>query len=445
MPAFRHAYLGAVSARHDETRGMAAMLPRAAAAQDTFQVEAWALLATALTVTALRTGLRISTLGIRQLRWDDYLVCVGALFYVAETILAYCVGKIAHGLANSTMTDEHRASLSPDDDEYRLRVIGSQIQIAGWTTYGTLLWVYKTCMLIFYTRLTSGLHKSYKRQIIFGFALLGSTYIILAATIFLSCRPFHKYWQIYPDPGNSCQPALSIQIIWTALALNASTDFYLMSIPVPMLWKSGLKLSKKIASTILFTSGLFIIVCALLRSVMITVVIDTKFSLRQDPVNGPQAAGAWSVRESFVATVVTNMPIVFPRLKLLFDRHVAPMLSLRSSKSGGHSATGFRTIGGGDGQGGDGGARRFRRHPPQSVNPLPTTKLTTVTTTLTVTESAEQLVEDEGIELQSGGKSPAPSDSAGATGPPQATGARAAARDTEAAAAGCSQRTGRGP
>lgn len=77
-------------------------------------------------------------------------------------------------------------------------------------------------------------------------------------------------------PPDVCQPALSIQIIWMSLALNASTDLYLMSIPVPMLWKSGLKLSRKIASTILLTSGVFIVVCALLRSLLITIVSRTR-------------------------------------------------------------------------------------------------------------------------------------------------------------------------
>ncbi len=218
-----------------------------------------------------------------------------------------------------------------------------------------------------------------------------------------------------------------------------------MSIPVPMLWKSGLKLSRKIASTILFTSGAFVVVCALLRSILITIVSGTVFFPRlwntehspfntlvtwQDPINGPQTAGVWGVRESFVATVVTNLPIIFPRLKVLFKRHLTPILSLRSSRSG-HSATGFRTIGGGDGNGGAG--VRHRRNPPQSVYPLPTK--------LTVTQSAEQLV-DEGIELQSG-KSPAPSERA--TGEPQSTRATtASARDTEASVSGsaCAERGG---
>ncbi|OAQ96925.1 hypothetical protein LLEC1_03112 [Akanthomyces lecanii] len=85
-----------------------------------------------------------------------------------------------------------------------------------------------------------------------------------------------------------------------------------------------------------------------------------------------------------------NLPFIFPRLTLLFKRHLAPILSLRSSRSG-HSATGFRTIGGGDGNGGAG--VRHRRNPPQSVYPLPTK--------LTITQSAEQLV-DNGIKLQKG-------------------------------------------
>ena len=101
-----------------------------------------------------------------------------------------------------------------------------------------------------------------------------------------------------------CQPALSIQIIWMNLALNATTDLYLMSIPVPMLWKSGLKLSRKIASTILLTSGVFIVVCALLRSILITIVSGPFVSCH--PFNG-----------FGTASFVTCLPLRLIRLILL--------------------------------------------------------------------------------------------------------------------------------
>lgn len=79
MPAFPRP--DSVSAQRHETQGMAALLPRDSA-QDAFQkvvIEAWTLLATALAITALRIGFRISALGIRNLGWDDYLVCIGAV------------------------------------------------------------------------------------------------------------------------------------------------------------------------------------------------------------------------------------------------------------------------------------------------------------------------------------------------------------------------------
>lgn len=48
----------------------------------------------------------------------------GQTFYAIETALAYSVGAVAKGMANNAMTDEQRAALSPDSEEYRLRLVG---------------------------------------------------------------------------------------------------------------------------------------------------------------------------------------------------------------------------------------------------------------------------------------------------------------------------------
>lgn len=67
----------------------AALVPRDSA-EDVFQkmvTEAWALLAAALIITAVRIGFRISALGIRNLGWDDYLVCIGAVRFA---LLPFC-------------------------------------------------------------------------------------------------------------------------------------------------------------------------------------------------------------------------------------------------------------------------------------------------------------------------------------------------------------------
>lgn len=52
------------------------------------------------------------------------------------------------------MTDEQRMSLLPSDPEWDRRVIGSKVQVMGWTSYSTLMLVLKLAMLFFYLRLT---------------------------------------------------------------------------------------------------------------------------------------------------------------------------------------------------------------------------------------------------------------------------------------------------
>lgn len=76
------------------------------------------------------------------------------MVYGLETGAAYMVGAWFMGLANNAMTDKQRASLSPNSVEYGLRVGGSKIQVVGWSLYTLLLWLLKTCMAIFYSRLT---------------------------------------------------------------------------------------------------------------------------------------------------------------------------------------------------------------------------------------------------------------------------------------------------
>ena len=82
-----------------------------------------------------------------------YIQCL----YSAETVAAYYV-MVYQGLTNGNMTAEQRASLPPESQEYHSRVYGSKTQLMGWVVYTVLLWTLKTCMLIFYSRLTCVFH-----------------------------------------------------------------------------------------------------------------------------------------------------------------------------------------------------------------------------------------------------------------------------------------------
>ncbi|KAI3321839.1 hypothetical protein HD806DRAFT_502088 [Xylariaceae sp. AK1471] len=346
-----------------------AVAKAAANAQRQFVIEDFTLFSIGLVVTITRTIARVKQVGFGGLQGDDYLAWLAVIIYAAETTLAYSFGAVAMGLANNGMTDFQRMTLGPNSPEYQTRVTGCKIQLAGWSTYSALLWTLKASLLVFCIRLTSGLGRSYLRRIYIGFGILASTYLAATLNLFLGCRPFHRYWQINPNPGNGCQPAVSTRVVWVYASLNILSDLYLLSIPIPMLWHSSLKLPKKIGLIILFSGGVFVIVCALIRSVLIVT----------DPIGAAQTAGSWAVRETFVAVVTTNLPMVFPILssavKPLISRIAQSMRSSSYEKStDGKFRKSIVTIGGGDN-------RRARGS--RTVNPI---------AGLTFTESEERML-----------------------------------------------------
>ncbi|KAI1424340.1 hypothetical protein F5Y12DRAFT_462697 [Xylaria sp. FL1777] len=320
---------------------------QAAAEARSFNIQVWTLYAIGVFVTILRTYARIAAVGIRNQKADDLFIWIAILFYTAQTALGYNVGNVAHGLANNGMTDAERLALSPNDPEYHNRVIGSKIQLAGWSVYSALMCFLKLSMLVFYIRLTQGLGRRYQLLIWSGFALVIGTFIASLGVILLSCLPFHNNWQIYPNPGNHCQPAISRTIVWTCFAASASTDVYLILIPLPMLWGSSLKLVKKIASSIVLGAGIFVLVSATLKTVFVIV----------DPINGAQLAGQWGTREAFVAVFTTNLPMIFPLIK----GWLSPIFGteLRSTQKSYMQRYGTQTIGGGS----KGGRRKAQASP----------------------------------------------------------------------------------
>ncbi|KAH8887628.1 hypothetical protein GQ53DRAFT_692894 [Thozetella sp. PMI_491] len=349
----------------------------AAAANRASTIELWTLYSIGVLVTVLRTYARVKAVGFKNLRADDYIVWFSILVYSTQSALAYNVGNVAHGLANNGMTDEQRAALSSSDPEFELRhvhgvIIGSKIQVAGWTTYSLLICSLKAAMLVFYTRLTDGLGRRYRIRIYIGFGVVLATLVASVVTVFFACRPFQNYWQISPDPGNACQAAISKPIIWVSFTANVASDIYIILIPIPLLWESTLRLYKKIASTVLLSAGIFVLVCAILKSVFVLV----------DPVQGAQIAGAWGTRETFVAVVTTNLPMIYPLLR----NWLKPFLgsTLNSSQKAYRTPTGFRTIGGGTSE----PHSRNRRGPPSASG----------IADLTFTESEERIFND--VKLQ---------------------------------------------
>jgi hypothetical protein len=87
----------------------------------------------------------------------------------------------------------------------------------------------------------------------------------------------------------------------------------------------------------------------------------TNIDFHQDPINGGQLAAAWGTRETFIAIATTNLPMIFPILKVWLGPYLPSNLwSSNNSKAYKTPRSGFLTIGGG-------GASSRNRHGSQTT------------------------------------------------------------------------------
>lgn len=100
-----------------------------------------------------------------------------------------------------------------------------------------------------------------------------------------------------------------------------------------MVYKSNLPLKKKLTLLFMFSGGFLAMIFGILRCVSILTVSSfrTKKKKKRDLLRGnrplkasqtgttdPAQSGYWSIRESFVAVIVTNFPMVFPLFQRLY-------------------------------------------------------------------------------------------------------------------------------
>ncbi|KAI9927001.1 hypothetical protein ASPWEDRAFT_46459 [Aspergillus wentii DTO 134E9] len=257
-----------------------------------FQKEAWTEYAIGVIILLLRIFARVKVVGFRNWQGDDYFAIIALLFWTAELTMLEMIGQYG---TNIGLSDDQRAALTVG--ETLGLQIGSKCLLAGWTCYVTLIWSLKACMLFFYNRVTLGLTQ--QKVVKFCAGLCAATYTAVILTIFLHCRPLHKNWQVYPDPGVNCS-ADYVNYIVIAVT-NVSTDALLVSIPIPLLAKVRLTLRRKLLIGVLLCGGVFVMVATLLRCILSLQSIDS--------IN---TSTIWAIRETFVAIISVNAPCIKP-------------------------------------------------------------------------------------------------------------------------------------
>jgi hypothetical protein len=121
----------------------------------------------------------------------------------------------------------------------------------------------------------------------------------------------------------TCQPAISRANVFVTLGFNVATDLYLLTIPIPMLWSAQIQLWKKLGLIVLFSGGIFVMMAGILRCVLII----------SNDVTGAQDAAAWAIRETFVAVVTSNVPLIFPLMRKWIGNTLGSFSSRKDSRS----------------------------------------------------------------------------------------------------------------
>ena len=75
------------------------------------------------------------------------------------------------------------------------------------------------------------------------------------------CRPFHNYWSV-PAANPQCSTYHDHLVVNTVF--NISSDLMMLCIPLPILVRAKLPLQKKLILCIVFSMGIFVIICAVL-------------------------------------------------------------------------------------------------------------------------------------------------------------------------------------
>ncbi|KAI9371578.1 hypothetical protein BJX61DRAFT_548169 [Aspergillus egyptiacus] len=260
--------------------------------------EAWSWVAIVLTITVLRYVSRALQMGsLRNLQLEDLAMALTVIFYILLTVFLLQISK--HG-TNGVPPGEVE---SLDPATFPDRVIGSKMVVAAEQFWLVVVWGCKCCLLLLYSTMTSGLWAHRIVKIIGAFCLFS---FVLIEILFFAvwCRPFSAYWSV---PAKSQQCSVYTNHVIMALSFNVTTDLMIMAIPLPLLIRARLSLSKKLTLCAVFSLGVFVILCSIL----------SKYYSISQPYGMKWLD--WYVREAATAVIVSNMPQTWTLFRRMFN------------------------------------------------------------------------------------------------------------------------------
>ncbi|KAF3937540.1 hypothetical protein ABW19_dt0201120 [Dactylella cylindrospora] len=218
----------------------------------------WACNAIGFALFLLRLGLRTW----RKERWNqgDYWTISAGLFMIVRVTVSHYI--LMYGTTTTLSAAQREAHDFTDEELYWLTT-NSKLNLLSRFVLNGLLWSLKLVVLDFLRRIIRKLH--FERLItVLYLAVIAITWAVATVNIFIECRPFHRWWQIYPDPGPCVQGNLWLL---TYEIGNMLTDAMLLALPFPLLFRAKVSWGKRLRLSAVFSLGFFLIAVSIVRIV----------------------------------------------------------------------------------------------------------------------------------------------------------------------------------
>ncbi|KAF2827316.1 hypothetical protein CC86DRAFT_393481 [Ophiobolus disseminans] len=221
-------------------------------------VSLWVCLVLALVLIAIRLILRRFR-GQAFTRGDSWCM-VTAGFILARLISNHIL--LLYG-STRTLSAARRLELldGEHDDELFKVVTGSKLILCTRSLLICCLWSAKMAVLDLLSRLIMKL--PFERKVLYAFwAALLLTFIASIVTVFTTCTPFQRFWQIHPNPGDC---TIGSMWIYTYEIGNIVTDVLLMAVPFSLILSVKIAIMQRLRILLLFSIGMFLISISIVR------------------------------------------------------------------------------------------------------------------------------------------------------------------------------------
>ncbi|PVI06485.1 hypothetical protein DM02DRAFT_710829 [Periconia macrospinosa] len=257
-----------------------------------FLPEIWSLFTIGSLWVVMRFAVRLRVVGLYGLQIDD-----GFAF-----IALFCWAVIIAGI-HCTYFTHTSIDYGPDEvwaltpSEVKAVSWGTKFYIITLYAYITMVFSLKAMVIILYRRLAS--EPWQKKLLNFTIFLCVAGWTATNLMLSLMCLPYNRRWVVQPLPPEDCTASPRFFILLSCL--NATTDLFLLAIPVPILWTLRIPLRKRIGVFVLLSSGIFVMAACITR-VVLTVVPGITVSI----------IARWGARELSIALIAVNSAALRP-------------------------------------------------------------------------------------------------------------------------------------